>query len=287
MSYAKILAPLTGGKRDANVLATAFAAAKPFNAHVQALFVRPDPTEAMPFFGEGVSGVVVQEIIDAAKEAADKAAAEAKDAMSRAAAEAGVTLVDAPVRREVTTVSWKDVQGNFADQVTLATRLSDLVVFGPLGPNEKPGLSEAFEATLLETGRPVLLSAQVPPKNFASHIAVGWDSSVPCARAITAAMPYLEKAETVEILCVCHGTGAQGIDDVCEYLSLHGVTAEKRTVEAGQRPVGEVLLEAAAKSGAGFLILGGYGHTRLRQMFFGGVTRHVVSHAALPLFLVH
>ena len=57
MAYVKILAPLTGGTRDAAVLAAAFAAAAPFKAHVIALFVRPDPAEAMPFFGEGVSGV--------------------------------------------------------------------------------------------------------------------------------------------------------------------------------------------------------------------------------------
>jgi len=287
MSYAKILAPLTGGTRDANVLASAFAAAKPFHAHVVALFVRPDPTEAMPFFGEGVSGVVVQEIIDAAKEAADKAADEARAALKTAASEGGVTIVETPARRDVATVSWREVKGNFADQVTQASRLSDLVVFGPLGADEKPGLSEAFESTLLETGRPVILTAQVPPKNFARRIAVGWDGSLPCARAITAAMPYLENADAVEILTVASGASVEGLDEVREYLSLHGVTCSERSVEAGQRPIGEVLLESASGTGAGLLVLGGYGHTRLRQMFFGGVTRHVVSHAELPLFLVH
>jgi hypothetical protein len=71
MAFVKILAPLTGGTRDAVVLASAFAAAKPFRAHVAALFVRPDATEAVPFFGDGVSATVVQEIADAAKVAAD------------------------------------------------------------------------------------------------------------------------------------------------------------------------------------------------------------------------
>ena len=72
MTIGKILAPLTGGTRDATVLASAFAAAKPFNAHVIALFVRPDPAQAMPFFGEGMSGPMVEEIVDVAKDAADK-----------------------------------------------------------------------------------------------------------------------------------------------------------------------------------------------------------------------
>lgn len=286
MSYAKILAPLTGGARDATVLASAFAAAKPFHAHVVALFVRPDPSEAMPFFGEGVSGVVVQEIIDAAKEAADKAGEDARATLKSAASEAQAIALDAPARRDVVTVSYREVQGNFADQVTQASRLSDLVVFGPLTAGDKPGLTEAFEATLLETGRPVLLTAQVPPKNFARRIAVGWDGSVTCARALAAAIPYLKKAEAVTVLSVCNGA-AEGLGEVREYLSLHGVSCKEQCVESLQRATGEVLLEEASRGGAGLLVLGGYGHTRLRQMFFGGVTRHVVSHAELPLFLVH
>ncbi len=286
MSYAKILAPLTGGVRDATVLASAFAAAKPFHAHVVALFVRPDPTEAMPFFGEGVSGVVVQEIIDAAKAAADKAAEEARATLAKAAATAGVALVDRPALRDVATVSYREVQGHFADRVTQASRLSDLVLFGPLAAGDKPGLAEAFEATLLETGRPVLLTAQTPPKNFARRVALGWDGSLTCSRAVSAALPLLEKAEAVEVLCVCSGA-MEGLDDLREYLSLHGIACSERKVEADSRPVGEVLLETASASGAGLLVLGGYGHTRLRQVFFGGVTRHVVSHAELPLLLVH
>ena len=286
MSYAKILAPLTGGARDSTVLASAFAAAKPFHAHVVALFVRPDPTEAMPFFGEGVSGVVVQEIIDAAKAAADKAAEEARATLTKAAAEAGIEQVDRPVLRDAATVSYREVQGNFADRVTQASRLSDLVLFGPLAAGDKPGLAEAFEATLLETGRPVILTAQTPPRNFARRVALGWDGSLTCARAVSAAMPLLEKADAVEVLCVCSGD-MEGLDDLKEYLSLHAIQCTERKIEAGSRPVGEVLLETAAESGAGLLVLGGYGHTRLRQIFFGGVTRHVVSHAELPLFLVH
>lgn len=287
MSYAKILAPLVGMTRDGKVLAAAFAAARPFHAHVQVLFVRPDPTESMPFFGEGMSGLVVQEIIDAAKQAADEAAGRARETLAQVVADTGVTMVDEPVRRDTVTVSWHEIEGDFVARVAQASRLSDLVVFGPLPPEEKPGLTEAFEATLLETGRPVVLGAQTPIGNFARRIAIGWDASVPCARSVTAAMPYLEQAEQVEILTVCQGTVQDDAADVCDYLALHGVRAVQRSVDAGQQPVGAVLLEAAVGGGADLLVLGGYGHTRLRQMFFGGVTRHVVSHAELPLFLVH
>lgn len=275
MTPAKILAPLTGGTRDTTVLASAFAAAKLFGAHVVALFVRPDPAEAMPFFGEGVSGAVAQEIIDAAREAADTASVTARTALEDAAREAGSN-----------SFSWREVQGNFADQVVQASLLSDLVVFGPLSERDKPGLTEAFEAALLETGRPVLLTAHAPAKNLARRIVIGWNGSKCCAHSAIEALPYLEKADTVEILTVGKEENNEGAD-LTEYLKFHNITAQQRLVDPGNRTVGEALLEAAASSGASMLVLGGYGHTRLREMFAGGVTRHVVSHADIPLFLVH
>lgn len=288
MSIVKILAPLTGGARDSVVLESAFAAGKPFAAHVVALFVRPDPVEAMPFFGEGVSPAVLQEIADAAKEATDKASAGARALLSRIATAAGVAMTAKPEKRKQPTASYREAQGNFADRVTQASRLCDLIIFGPLNEGDRPGLAEAFEAVLLETGRPVLLTAQVSPREFASRIAVACDGSVASAHAVTAALPYLRRAESVELFTVKRGEEtASPCDQVREYLGLHGVVCAERMIDPGQRSLGEAVLDAAAQCGADLLVLGGYGHSRLRQVFVGGVTKHVVSHAELPLFLVH
>ena len=288
MTFVKILAPLTGGQRDAAVLASAFAAAKPFNAHVAALYVRPDPTEALPFYGESVSAAVMQEIADASKKASDASIIVARASLVAAAAAAGAAVLDAPELRDATTASFREAVGNFADQVTLAARLSDLVIFGALKEGDRPGLTEAFEATLLETGRPVLLSPHAAPVTFCKKIALAWNESVASAHAVTAALPFLKCAESVEILSVTRGKDE--IIDSAElkaYLKLRGISASERVIDAGSRVVGDVLLEEASKGGAGMLVAGGYGHSRLREMFFSGVTRHVVSHADLPLFLVH
>lgn len=287
MSVGRIVAPLTGGEHDKVVLAGAFAAAKCFLAHVAAVFVRPDPAEAMPFFGEGVSTAVVQEIVTVAQEAAGKAAATAHATLETLAAAEGVALLGEPVRMAQASVSFHDMQGNFADCLSRTARLSDLVVFGPLRESDRPGLTEAFEEILVETGRPVLLSAFAPPREFGARIALAWDGSIPCAHAVTAALPYLLRAAEVEILSVRRNGAAHSLAELHEYLALHGVTFSDRLIEAGTRPVGEILLEAAAEWGAGILVLGGYGHSRIRQFFAGGVTRHVVSHATVPLFLVH
>src|SRR6185295_6198920 len=116
MSLVKILAPLTGGERDTVVLACAFAAAKPFNSHVAALFVRPDATEAVPFFGDGVSATVVQEIAEATKIAADAAIKTARASLDAAAKAAGATIVASPEPSNVVTASFREVLGSFADQ---------------------------------------------------------------------------------------------------------------------------------------------------------------------------
>jgi hypothetical protein len=288
MTFVKILAPLTGGPRDGAVLASAFAAAKPFNAHVAALFVRPDATEAVPFYGESVSASVMQEIADASKKASDEASKLARFALENAARSAGAVVVDKPELRDVPTVSLKEVTGNFADQVTLAARLSDLVVFGPLKEGDRAGLTEAFEATLLETGRPVLLSATAAPISFCKKVAVAWNESTASAHAVTAALPFLKCAESVEILSITRGKDEPiECGDLCSYLKLRGIASTERKIDAGTRSIGDALLEEAAATGAGLLVAGGYGHSRLREMFFAGVTRHVVGQAALPLFLVH
>jgi nucleotide-binding universal stress UspA family protein len=288
MSFMKILAPLTGGSRDATVLANAFAAGKPFGAHVVALFVRPDPTEAMPFFGEGVSGPVLQEIVDVAKAATDQAVTKAKSSLELAASGAHVEKVIAPVRAEGVSVSWREAQGNFADQLAQQSRLSDLVVFGHLQEGDRPGFMEAFEAVLLDAGRPVLLTAQTPPASFGRRIAIGCDGSVASAHAITAALPFLKVAEAVELFTVRRGDQGPGIcGEVREYLGLHGIGCSERTVETTDKPVGDSILQAVAECRPDLLVLGGYAHSRLRQTFFGSVTRHVISHADVPLFLVH
>ena len=288
MSFAKILAPLTGGPRDAAVLASAFAAARPFNAHVVALFVRPDPSLAMPFYGEGVSTVMVQEVIAATKEASDTAAQGAKAALAVAAQAAGVAVTGGLEKRGAPTASFQETLGNFADCVVQAARLSDFVVFGPLKEGEHAGITEAFEATLIEAGRPVLLSARAAAANFCDRVAIAWNGSNACAHAAMAALPYLKCAKSVEILTVKRANADPvPTDELTDYLRLQGVAASTRSVDAGERAIGEVLLETAARDGAGLVVLGGYGHSRLRELFVSGVTRQVVGRAELPLFLVH
>src|ERR1700743_2758677 len=157
MSFVKILAPLTGTPHDEAVLAGAVAAALPFGAHVAALFVRPDPALAVPLYGDGVSGTVVQEVMDASRDAANRASQAARAILDKLAKATAIAVTDGCRKHDAPTVSFQEVLGTFADCVTRAARLSDLVVFAAPKDDERAGITEAIEATLLEAGRPVLL----------------------------------------------------------------------------------------------------------------------------------
>jgi nucleotide-binding universal stress UspA family protein len=288
MPIAKILAPVTGGARDAAVLANAIEAAKPFNAHVTAFFVRPDLSEALAFFTDGISGVVVEEVVKATKDAGDEAAKRIEAAIDAICASASVTRVRRPARSSAVTLCLREVQGNFGDQLTAEARLSDLVVFGPIRENDQAGLAEAFVQVLVETDRPVLRATDEAPKSFARRIAIGWDGKTAAAQAVSAAIPYLAKADSVEILSVQRPPlKPEATEGLKEYLALHGVRSTERLIDPGTKRIGEALLGAAGEGNADLLVIGGYGRGRLRESLIGGVTRHVIAHAGLAIFMVH
>ncbi len=287
MAIAKILASVTGGARDEAVLRYAIAAARPFDAHVVAIFVRPDLAEAIAFFSDGVSGAVVDEVISASRDAAEEAARRVEQTLSIVCAKEGVESVTASTRADHVTLSLHLAQGNLSDQLTEAARLSDVVVFGPLQDGDKMGLADAFVQTLTETDRPALLATDEFQTNFAKRIAIGWDGKTAASQAVSAALPYLARAESVEILSVRRGSApAQPTEALHEYLMLHGVSGTERVIDRGSRSTGEVLLDAATGT-ADLLVIGGYGHSRIRESLIGGVTRHVIAHAKLPVFMVH
>jgi nucleotide-binding universal stress UspA family protein len=173
--------------------------------------------------------------------------------------------------------------------ISAAARFSDVVVFKPFTSDETPAFPSALVETLTVTNRPVLLAPQGHLKTFASKIAIGWDGHDAAAHAVAAALPYLEHAARVEILTVESSKNATiaGASALKEYLALHDVEAAQRNVERAGRSTGEALVEEAAKSGADLLVMGGYGHSHLREVLLGGVTLDIVSRHALPVFLMH
>lgn len=289
MTIRKILVPVTGAKQDAGALALAFAAAGPFDAHVEALFVHPDPREAIPYVGMPVSPEVIQTIVDSARDIAKKASKSAHAALEKAANHAGAKLVEHSVTgKGIVTACLREVEGHFITRVGEAAKLSDLVVFGPATLDSGPDVSGAFAEVLTHVERPVLLGADGVPHSMMRKIAIGYDRSAAACHAMTAALPYLSLADEVELIAVQERPlDTESLDEAVEYLALHGVSAKTHIFAKGERTAGEALLDAAAKGGASMLVIGGYGHSRMLESIFGGTTLHLTRHPAMPLFMVH
>ncbi|HVV66240.1 MAG TPA: universal stress protein [Rhizomicrobium sp.] len=281
---AKILAPVLGTPQDAVSLSAAFAAALPLGAHVEAFFAYPDPRLAIPQIGMPLSGETVEAIVEGQMQAVRSTRAEARRTLTRLCSELGAKEVERGCRPNGFSASFEERIGRRATLVAERARLSDLVVFPPLRPPSSSDLIETFLGVLTLCGRPVLVADGVGGGAFASHPAIAWDGSQSAANAARAALPWLERVRTVDILCV---DGEEGAPTLQCYLALHGVDAGVRRVARGEASVGRALAAEAASAGVDLLAMGGYGHSHLREALLGGVTADILSLAAMPILLAH
>jgi len=286
MSTAKILVPISGLETDSVALGAALTAAKPFAAHVQALFVPADPRMSAPY-GAPISPAVVDAIVTALETANRDAAKCARQMVADAAKAQGATICAKAQRTDRVTCSLKEDMGMYASRTGRHARLSDLVVFSSLPSDILSDANAALVETLIRAGRPVLI-APVVPKSLTDKISAAWDGSAACAHALSSAMPFLRHAAKVELLEIdpVSGNGVSA-DEAKEYLALHQVPAEMRRIKRDKHTTAEVILHEAAAGGASLLVMGGYGHSRFSEAMFGGVSFHIKWHATLPVFMAH
>lgn len=286
MSVRKILVPLSGTSSDGEVLATALSVTRDFGAQLVGLFSRPDPADALPYLGDGVSGQVIEDLLTAAKQGADRAAAQALAGLKEAAKKIGLPVVD---KGDFTLPSARflDVTGRRDEVVARHSRLADLIIFGDTDEFGGAG-GTALEAAMMSGGRPVLIAPRKSWEPVGGSVAIGWDRSVEAAHAVTGALPFLAKAKSVTVICVGEGDHEPVSGEfLSDYLKLHGVDVEIRKIERKDRAVGEILLAEAEAAKVDLLVMGGYGHSRLREFFMGGATQHIRAHATLPVLMAH
>jgi nucleotide-binding universal stress UspA family protein len=288
MSILKIVVPVTGSKRDSVAFRTAIAAARPFNAHVVALFVHPDVRESIPYVGVPLSPQVIQDLVDAAEQIARAAAKSARTTLAATADEARIRILAAPERSDAVTASYMEKTGHFVNCLKEVALLCDLIVFPPIGHGDNPDVHDGFTRILTKSQRPVLLSPEAAPAQLGRRIAFGWDGGMAAAHALTAGLPYLMKADSVHVLSIRRTHGNAGdIDAVKSYLALHGITAVAHIVDGGAGSCSDLLLQHALKNGCDLLVMGGYGHSRTLETMLGGVTQRIASQSALPVFMMH
>jgi nucleotide-binding universal stress UspA family protein len=174
-------------------------------------------------------------------------------------------------------------------------RVFDLIVLGRPGPAPENPRMPPLEAALFESGRPVLIVPKTAPENIGPigrNILVAWNRSTEQAHTNAFAMPFLQRADKVTVLMVEGGiTSGPSGEDAALHLRRNGVKAEALTLKRADRmsgeAIGEITLEQAATLGCDLIVKSAYTQSRLRQMIFGGATRHILAKATLPVLMAH
>lgn len=283
-----ILVPATGSKTDDAVFASALAVARACDAHLDLLHVRVDGAAmAASMASDGGGAVMITGLVERINDEASQREEAAKTLFQRFCERERLVITDSPAGQPGPSAQWHQQTGDEAHWVTEYGRSADLLVIGR--PADDQGVSiDTIETALLGSGRPVLIPPATPIAALPEVIVIAWKAAPEAARAVTAAMPLLTSAKQILILTVAE---EQGISDeegarLMSSLRWHGLNASTRHLQPDPRGAADTLLAAAGEFGA-LVVMGAYGHSRLRQWMFGGFTRHIMRGAEVPVLMMH
>jgi nucleotide-binding universal stress UspA family protein len=263
------------GPRDfAAEYATSIAAM--FGAHITGVSFVYEPV-----IPDGMLGGVPVDLIELQRQENSKAANDAISRFDGAAKKAGLSaetrLLDATF-------------GGAATRFAQISRRFDLVVVGQAQREGGPADDLVIEGALFESGRPLVVVPYIQRRGITlERVLACWDGSRTAARAIGDAMPFLERAKAVEVVIVAEERKSEEMTgaNMSAHLVRHGVAASVKRIAKGDIAIQDALLSYAADSGADFMVMGGYGHSRLREFILGGVTRGILASMTLPVLMAH
>jgi len=283
-----ILVPATGSDRDGAIFASALAVARAFAAHLEFLHVRPDAAAAaVAMATDGGGATMVGSLINRLEEEADQREEKARQSFQGFCEREGLALRDAPPGPQGPSAQWLREIGAEPYWVGEHGRAADLLVIGR--PGEDDGVSlDTIEAALIDSGRPLLIPPLAPLTALPESIAIAWKATPQAARALTAALPFLSIAKQIVVLTVAEAerTPQEEADRLMAGLRWHDIPVSVRHLRPDGHSAADTLLSAAAEHSA-LLVMGGYGHSRLREWIFGGFTQRVLRGAEVPVLMAH
>jgi nucleotide-binding universal stress UspA family protein len=283
-----ILVPATGSDRDRAVFASALAVARAFAAHLEFLHVRPDAAAtAVAMASDGGGATMVGGLIDRLEEEASQREEKAEQLFHGFCEREGLVLQDAPSGPPGPSAQWLREVGAEPYWIAEYGRAADLLVIGRPGRDEGVSL-DTIEGALIDSGRPLLLPPAASLTALPETVAIAWKATAQAARALTAASPFLSMAKQIVVLTVAEDQRAleEEADRLMAGLRWHGVPISVRHLRPEAQSAADTLLSAAAEHAA-LLVMGGYGHSRLREWIFGGFTLHVLRGAEVPVLMAH
>lgn len=279
MSYKTIVVHSNEGPGLAQRLGLAVDLAGRHSAHLVGVHVQP-PFEA-PGFSDGMMRM------DTLYEAYESLAKAAHDA-----AEAAFTKA---IKGTHLSIEWRRAEGHPEDELAIQGRYADLLIVGQADPNNQPQdtPSDLPEVLALATGRATLVVPHIgAPATVGKSVMLCWNAARESARAAAEALPFLAAADKVTVLVVDaqkfgSGHGAEPGADVALWLARHGVKVTVQRDVAADADVGNVIVSRAADFRIDLIVMGIYGHSRLREVILGGASRTVLASMTVPVLMAH
>jgi nucleotide-binding universal stress UspA family protein len=249
-----------------------------FGAHLAGIAFVYDPVIPPTFMGEAVPPELIETQQNEAKSRAEAVIARFSEQARRQGIAAETIMLNASA-------------AGTADTFGRLARRFDLSVVKQAEPGSTAPDDLIIEAGLFESGRPVLVVPYIHKDGLTLERAiVGWDGSRSAARALGDALPILARAKTVEVVIVAAerdtGEEIEGAD-IAQHLARHGLKVEVKRIVAGEVDVANTILSHAADTAADFIVMGGYDHSRWRELVLGGVTRGILATMTVPTLMSH
>jgi len=280
MAIRKIHAPVLGSDESRWVISAALDLAETFDAFVEVFHPKRDPALDLAYLGPGATGmgagVGAARILEAAEAQANEQETKAREAYAQATR-------DRPARHDFVVET-----GREAELMAAHARLADITVMARPQDTSSPTLEGGIEACLFESGHPVYLVPPGPGPLSGKKVGIAWNDSPEAAHAVSAALPFLERAEMVTAISI----GGYSLDRLGEYLSLHGITSAAHSVEQDssgllEDTTGEQILDICRHLQLDLLVMGAYTHLRIRQLIVAGATRTVLARSPIPILMAH
>lgn len=271
----KSIVVLADGSDLQGVLSAAVVLTARLSARLEVLHVKADPYDMIPVGIEGMTGGVIDEIVESARKVIEQRRVQAKAAYDRVCGPSGQS------------VNWKEVVGRSGKMLAVASRFADLLVLAQPDDKSSDALLEAVDTAIFDSGRPVVFVPGNVSAITGNRIMIAWNGSIQAALAVTAALPLLHLAAQVDVVQAGDVDKSVSANELALYLALHGIKAQNHAIDIGIQDAGATLMAAAERFGSDLIVMGGYGHSRLRERILGGATRGLLDKSPWPLFMMH
>ncbi|MBX6370484.1 MAG: universal stress protein [Rhodospirillales bacterium] len=275
---------VVGDATAGSAVDAAIAVARRFGSHLVGLHAVT--TEYAVVFGGEMGFSISSEVDRTLEREAQERRDQARRLFREKMAAANVPLVPAAAPGTGPTAEWREEDGRQNAVTGSLGRVFDLIVVEQ--PTKLASLAEAtLEDALFESGRLVLMVPAGAPPVFGERICIAWNGSTETARTVALSMPFLLRAREVKVVSVESGfvPGPAGAE-LAANLARHGINVSSKHVQT-KNPPGETMLAEAQAVGADLMVKGAYTQSRLRQMIFGGATRHIINEAKIPVLMAH